>query len=102
MLLGCSYKQLSCIQAHVSGATSETTLILLFGVHYNYLLTDFLQQTSDDRRIVRCLCGAFLGRCQEHEAGDKKITAYKVLKYAVRPVSPTAECVYFSPISSCI
>ncbi|THV01863.1 hypothetical protein K435DRAFT_817938 [Dendrothele bispora CBS 962.96] len=49
------------------------------------------QHFSEGRRIVRCLCGAFLGRCQDHETKDQKITAYRILKYAVRPVSPTAE-----------
>ncbi|KAF5371675.1 hypothetical protein D9758_003359 [Tetrapyrgos nigripes] len=46
---------------------------------------------SDSRRIVRCLCGAFLGRCQDRETEGKKIAAYRILKYAVRPVSQTAE-----------
>ncbi|KAL0577194.1 hypothetical protein V5O48_004792 [Marasmius crinis-equi] len=42
-------------------------------------------------RTVRCLCGATIGRRREHQSEGRKITAYRVLKYAVRPVSPTAE-----------
>ncbi|KAJ4490215.1 HECT-like ubiquitin-conjugating enzyme-binding-domain-containing protein [Lentinula aciculospora] len=47
---------------------------------------------GDDHRLVRCLCGSVLGRCQEHFSSDpSKVTAFKILKYAVRPVSASSE-----------
>ncbi|KAJ3746783.1 HECT-like ubiquitin-conjugating enzyme-binding-domain-containing protein [Lentinula detonsa] len=45
---------------------------------------------GDDYRLVRCLCGSVLGRCQEHPSDSTKVT-FKILKYAVRPVSPSSE-----------
>lgn len=47
---------------------------------------------GEDWRLVRCLCGAVVGRCQEHSSGDNPSSiVYRLLKYAIRPVSPTAE-----------
>ncbi|KAL0069209.1 hypothetical protein AAF712_003572 [Marasmius tenuissimus] len=48
-------------------------------------------QRTEGGHVVRCICGAIVGRCQEHKSKDANITAYRVLKYAVRPVSPSAE-----------
>ncbi|ESK86387.1 hypothetical protein Moror_4980 [Moniliophthora roreri MCA 2997] len=56
---------------------------------------------DDSHRVVRCLCGAIVGRCQEHESGQDKMTVYRILKYSVRPVSPTAEPVKI-PLSAFI
>jgi hypothetical protein len=42
------------------------------------------------------LCGAVIGRCQDHSGNqDVNSTVYRLLKYAIRPVSPTAELVGF-------
>ncbi|KAJ7598792.1 HECT-like ubiquitin-conjugating enzyme-binding-domain-containing protein [Mycena floridula] len=47
---------------------------------------------GEDWRLVRCLCGAIVGRCQSHLAGDRQNSiVYRLLKYAIRPVTPTAE-----------
>ncbi|KAK7047424.1 hypothetical protein VNI00_006655 [Paramarasmius palmivorus] len=56
---------------------------------------------DDDHRVVRCLCGAIVGRCQERQSGQEKMNVYRVLKYSVRPVSPTAEPVKI-PLSAFI
>ncbi|KAF8888545.1 HECT-like ubiquitin-conjugating enzyme-binding-domain-containing protein [Infundibulicybe gibba] len=42
-------------------------------------------------RLVRCLCGAVVGRCQEHSDNGQTSIVYRLLKYAIRPVSPTSE-----------
>ncbi|KAM6503428.1 HECT-like Ubiquitin-conjugating enzyme (E2)-binding domain containing protein [Amanita muscaria] len=44
-------------------------------------------------RLVRCLCGAVIGRCQDgqHEEAGSSATVYRILKYAIRPVIPTLE-----------
>ncbi|KAF9269634.1 hypothetical protein L218DRAFT_851183 [Marasmius fiardii PR-910] len=55
----------------------------------NTKLTVF--QRDDGGHIVRCICGATIGRYQQHQSNADKIVAFKVLKYTVRPVSPTAE-----------
>ncbi|EKM57478.1 uncharacterized protein PHACADRAFT_251147 [Phanerochaete carnosa HHB-10118-sp] len=46
----------------------------------------------DDWSRVRCICGAVVGRSQEHKPkyGESTIV-YRLAKYAIRPVSPTAE-----------
>ncbi|KAF8069026.1 HECT-like ubiquitin-conjugating enzyme-binding-domain-containing protein [Lyophyllum atratum] len=46
---------------------------------------------GEDWRLARCLCGAVLGRCQDHSTGDEKLTVFRLLKYAIRPVSLTSE-----------
>ncbi|KAJ7640786.1 HECT-like ubiquitin-conjugating enzyme-binding-domain-containing protein [Mycena polygramma] len=48
---------------------------------------------GEDWRLVRCLCGAVVGRCQEHQVGaeDKNPNVFRMLKYAIRPVSSTTE-----------
>ncbi|TFY73583.1 hypothetical protein EWM64_g10429, partial [Hericium alpestre] len=47
---------------------------------------------GEEFRTVRCICGSFAGRCQEYtsESGERT-TAYRLVKYALRPVSPAAE-----------
>src|SRR6266850_6719584 len=51
-------------------------------------------QQGEDWRLVRCMCGALCGRCQDHvpESGEATVV-YRLVKYAIRPVSPSAECV---------
>ncbi|KAF8649175.1 hypothetical protein AX16_005973 [Volvariella volvacea WC 439] len=47
---------------------------------------------GEDWQLVRCLCGAIVGRCQEPpQAAGKSMMTYRLLKYAIRPVSPTSE-----------
>jgi len=48
---------------------------------------------GEDWRLVRCLCGAVVGRCQEHQAGSGTCdaTVFRMLKYAIRPVSASTE-----------
>ncbi|KDR80336.1 hypothetical protein GALMADRAFT_242712 [Galerina marginata CBS 339.88] len=46
---------------------------------------------DDNWQLTRCLCGAIIGRCQEKELDQGDTTVFRVLKYAVRPVSLTAE-----------
>ncbi|KAJ3932902.1 MAG: HECT-like ubiquitin-conjugating enzyme-binding-domain-containing protein [Lentinula lateritia] len=46
---------------------------------------------GDDHHLVRCLCGSVLGRCQEHPTDSTKVMAFKILKYAVRPVSASSD-----------
>ncbi|KAJ7869088.1 HECT-like ubiquitin-conjugating enzyme-binding-domain-containing protein [Mycena olivaceomarginata] len=48
---------------------------------------------GEDWRLVRCICGAVVGRCQEHQAGSGNANAnvFRMLKYAIRPVSSATE-----------
>ncbi|KAJ7037956.1 HECT-like ubiquitin-conjugating enzyme-binding-domain-containing protein [Mycena alexandri] len=48
---------------------------------------------GEDWRLVRCLCGAVVGRCQEHKAvaGTENPNVFRMLKYAIRPVSSSTE-----------
>jgi hypothetical protein len=47
---------------------------------------------GEDWRLVRCICGAVVGRCQNHETETcVSATVYRLVKYAIRPVSPTVE-----------
>ena len=53
-----------------------------------------LLQQGGDWRLVRCMCGALSGRCQDHVTDSGEVTAvYRLVKYAIRPVSPSAEYV---------
>ncbi|KAF9500763.1 hypothetical protein BDN71DRAFT_1440251 [Pleurotus eryngii] len=52
---------------------------------------------DDEWRVVRCLCGAVVGRSQvlrqqdDTSSGRPHASVYRLLKYAIRPVSQTAE-----------
>ncbi|KAJ6495343.1 HECT-like ubiquitin-conjugating enzyme-binding-domain-containing protein [Mycena sanguinolenta] len=48
---------------------------------------------GEDWRLVRCICGAVVGRCQEHQAesGNGNTNVFRMLKYAIRPVSSSTE-----------
>jgi hypothetical protein len=53
-----------------------------------------LSQQGEEWRSVRCICGAMSGRFQEQVAeSGETITVYRLVKYAIRPVSPSAEYV---------
>jgi len=49
------------------------------------------EKKYDDWRLVRCLCGAIIGRRQDRESNQGHTGVYRVLKYAVRPVSPNSD-----------
>ncbi|KAF9530284.1 HECT-like ubiquitin-conjugating enzyme-binding-domain-containing protein [Crepidotus variabilis] len=42
-------------------------------------------------RLTRCICGALIGRCQQGDMESESTSVYRVLKYAIRPVSPGIE-----------
>ncbi|KAI5118543.1 hypothetical protein M0805_008484 [Coniferiporia weirii] len=47
---------------------------------------------GDEWRRVQCICGAIVGRCQPHSTNDETASSvYRIPKYALRPVSLTAE-----------
>ncbi|KAH7928594.1 hypothetical protein BV22DRAFT_193313 [Leucogyrophana mollusca] len=49
-------------------------------------------QRGEDWRMVRCLCGAVAGRRHERpQQGHSAAAMYRFFKYAVRPISPSAE-----------
>lgn len=56
----------------------------------------FSRKEFDEWQRVQCICGAVVGRCQRHTSDDKGHSAitYRMAKYALRPVSATAECVF--------
>jgi hypothetical protein len=80
-----------------TGATREDTsppsgfIFLSGGSDYINIL---LSQQGEDWRSVRCMCGALCGRYQDYvtESGEATIV-YRLVKYAIRPVSPSAEYV---------
>ncbi|KAJ7742710.1 HECT-like ubiquitin-conjugating enzyme-binding-domain-containing protein [Mycena maculata] len=57
----------------------------------NHLCPADATMRGEDWRLVRCLCGAVVGRCQEHKAGTGDSNVFRMLKYAIRPVSSTTE-----------
>ncbi|PPQ84909.1 hypothetical protein CVT25_004577 [Psilocybe cyanescens] len=48
---------------------------------------------DDNWRLTRCLCGAIVGRCQAQTIDERAgpTIVFRILKYAVRPVSQSAE-----------
>ncbi|KAG5719216.1 hypothetical protein E4T56_gene13409 [Termitomyces sp. T112] len=44
-------------------------------------------KVGEDWRLARCLCGAVLGRYQEHSKGNGTRNIFRLLKFAIRPVS---------------
>ncbi|CAL1699135.1 unnamed protein product [Somion occarium] len=66
-------------------------------VHENDVIkTNFchpeIEKHADDWQRVRCICGAVVGRCQEHRPRDGEASmVYRLAKYAFRPISPSSE-----------
>ncbi|KAF9482313.1 hypothetical protein BDN70DRAFT_875232 [Pholiota conissans] len=56
---------------------------------------------NDNWRLTRCLCGAVVGRCKERETEQGNTIVHRILKYAVRPISLTADPVRI-PLSAFI
>ncbi|KAL6306328.1 HECT-like ubiquitin-conjugating enzyme-binding-domain-containing protein [Sparassis latifolia] len=49
-------------------------------------------KSTDDWQRVHCICGAVIGRCQDHQPKDAPCSiVYRLAKYAVRPTNPAAE-----------
>ncbi|KAF5389621.1 hypothetical protein D9757_004143 [Collybiopsis confluens] len=48
-----------------------------------------LRVQKESCHLVRCLCGSVLGRRQERPSSQA--SAFKIFKYAIRPVSPSSE-----------
>ncbi|KAG6901759.1 hypothetical protein C0995_008234 [Termitomyces sp. Mi166 len=79
-------------EAHIMGATIETTFItFLIHVMRDFVLTVTFLQAGEDWCLVRCLCGAVLGRYQGHPTGDGSRNVFRLLKFAIRPVSLNIE-----------
>jgi hypothetical protein len=98
MPAGCSSNNSRVAEVYVYGsyARGHITPSLFFflsgGSDYINIL---LSQQGEDWRSVRCMCGALCGRCQDYvtESGEATIV-YRLVKYAIRPVSPSAEYVF--------
>ncbi|KAG6908171.1 hypothetical protein DXG01_005871 [Tephrocybe rancida] len=48
-------------------------------------------KSGEDWRLARCLCGAILGRSQAHTMEEGSRNVYRLLKFAIRPVSLNIE-----------
>ncbi|KAF9450605.1 hypothetical protein P691DRAFT_810009 [Macrolepiota fuliginosa MF-IS2] len=61
-------------------------------VNQNNIYASDQLQNVQNWTLVRCLCGNVVGRCQKHdtENGGSSVM-YRMLKYAIRPVSPTSD-----------
>ncbi|PPQ72374.1 hypothetical protein CVT24_002074 [Panaeolus cyanescens] len=58
-------------------------------IHKNnlHVSTSNEAKVSDHGLLTRCICGAVIGRRREKTDSDGQRTTYRILKYAVRPVS---------------
>ena len=91
----CSSNNSRVAEVHVCGSYARGHILFYFHVYLpggsRYADTMFMQQ-GEDWRSVRCMCGAMCGRCQDNvtESGEATVV-YRLVKYAIRPVSPSAE-----------
>ncbi|PSR99308.1 hypothetical protein PHLCEN_2v4167 [Hermanssonia centrifuga] len=60
-------------------------------VKANFCDIESTNKSSDEWFRVRCLCGAIVGRYQEHKTAEGSTVVYRLPKYAFRPISPIAE-----------
>ncbi|KAG6836942.1 hypothetical protein H0H93_000832 [Arthromyces matolae] len=58
--------------------------------HHNLHLSK-QEKAGEDWRLARCLCGAVIGRYQEHSTEDESRNVFRLLKFAIRPVSLNIE-----------
>ncbi len=99
MPVSCSSNNSCVAEEHVYGsyARGHITLLLLcfFLSGGSCYANTMLSQQGEDWRSVRCMCGALCGRCQDYvtESGEATIV-YRLVKYAIRPVSPSTEYVF--------
>ncbi|EIW78318.1 hypothetical protein CONPUDRAFT_138644 [Coniophora puteana RWD-64-598 SS2] len=57
----------------------------------NLAAGDLEPKGDDDRRLVRCLCGAVVGRVHDrHTADGSSERMFRLYKYAIRPITPSA------------
>ena len=91
---GCSFNNSRVAEVHVCGsyAREHNFLFLslfLFDDRINTYAT--LIQHGEEWRSIRCRCGALCGRYQDRLAEfGETTTVYRLVKYAIRPVSPSA------------
>ncbi|KAJ7754562.1 HECT-like ubiquitin-conjugating enzyme-binding-domain-containing protein [Mycena metata] len=101
-LVGGSYilfEEGSMVKHHLSSADSpkqpemDSTPEALAGFARGGFVEGLAVSRGEDWRLVRCLCGAVVGRCQEHQAaaGTENANVFRMLKYAIRPVSSSTE-----------
>ncbi|KAI6019965.1 HECT-like ubiquitin-conjugating enzyme-binding-domain-containing protein [Pisolithus orientalis] len=54
---------------------------------------EVITSRGDSACLIRCLCGAIVGRRQEHKLENgSTLRMYRLSKYAIRLISPAAEC----------
>jgi len=83
------------VKLHLLGATLRSTFFssVIFALNTR-LIYHIIIQPGEDWRCVRCICGAILGRCQEHQSGDGvQATVYRLVKYAIRPITTALQLV---------
>ena len=93
---GCSSNNSRVAEVHVCGSYARGHITLLcFLVRRTVYANTVFSQQGEDWRLIRCMCGALSGRCQDYvtESGEPT-TVYRLVKYAIRPVSPSAEYVF--------
>ncbi|KAG6888958.1 hypothetical protein C0992_006951 [Termitomyces sp. T32_za158] len=78
---------------HFMGATIESTFLPGFHICFARFVPKLSLQAGEDWRLARCLCGAVLGRYQDHRKGDESCNVFRLLKFAIRPVSFNIESV---------
>ena len=96
MPAGCSSNNSRVAEVHVCGSYARGHITLLcFLVRRTVYANTVFSQQGEDWRLIRCMCGALSGRCQDYvtESGEPT-TVYRLVKYAIRPVSPSAEYVF--------
>ena len=93
---GCSFNNSRVAEVHVCGSYAREHSFLslpLFLFLFDSRLFTYitLLQHGEEWRSIRCMCGTLCGRYQDRftEFGETT-TVYRLVKYAIRPVSPSA------------